>query len=70
MRLNIELLKSFRASRALSLRAAAKLTGVSYQTWFQWESHGDMPGARTRAKLAKVLGVPEIRLFVQYGKGK
>ncbi len=70
MRLNVELLKSFRASRDLTFREAAKLADVSYQTWFQWETLGYMPESKNLKKLAKVLGIPEIRLFVQDGKGK
>ena len=70
MRLNSDLLKSFRASKDLTLREAAKLAGVSYQTWFQWETHGYMPESKNLSKLAKVLRIPEIRLLVQDGKGK
>lgn len=68
MRLNVELLKSYRAQYGLSFREAGKKVGVSYQTWFQWESHGDMPERRNLAKLAKVLRVPELRLLIEDGQ--
>ena len=74
MRLNTDLLKSFRSSKNLSLDGAGRLIKVSYQTWWQWENGIEFPNQPNRKKLARLLGIPEIRLFVEDGtptrKGK
>jgi len=64
MKLNTEILKSFRAQKALTLEEAGGLVGVTRQQWHRWENADDFPFYHM-ADLARVIGVAQGLLLLE-----
>lgn len=64
MKLNVELLKSFRARKNLTLEAAGQLIGVSRQAWHSWETGLCFPFQHLD-KLAALLETAQANLLIE-----
>ena len=57
--------RAARCVAGLTIRDIGTDLGVTPNSVSQWE-HGSLPGAIHRAKLAKLLGFPETKLFAEH----